>query len=290
MNDEQMTPGPLRIAHVQPMSLDFYGHDDGEIGREVRYSVTNLAAAQARAGDKPTLHLIASSNVSQLSFDGVDVRLHEAWQLPRSFGDRWRFARQLSLGMLRELRQENTDIVHFHGSRQLQTMFALVVWHTNRVGLPLVAQERGYRSVGRFVTAIQRYGLMRSAAALAASKYGADSFAALGLPRSRISILSNGHDPAVFNPKPQPEYPREPFRLLSVTRFTEAKDPLTLAEGVIRFARKASRRVTLTVAGRGPLRVQFEGRLRSERIPRRSSTTSIKRSLPMSTAPPMSTS
>jgi hypothetical protein len=66
----------LRIAHVQPMSLDFYGHEDRDIGTSVRYSVLNLAAAQVRAGDRPMVHLIASSNLRRLSFDGVDVQLH----------------------------------------------------------------------------------------------------------------------------------------------------------------------------------------------------------------------
>ena len=259
--------GPLRIAHVQPMSLDFYGHKDDEIGRSVRYSVTNLAEAQARAGDCPRVHLVASSKIEQLGFRGIEVRLHAAWQLPQSFGDRWRFARQFSFSMLRELTRTDIDIVHFHGSRQFQAMFALVAWKAERAGLPLVAQERGYRTVGPVVMRLQRYAIAKSAALLAASSEGVEALAALGAPRSRLSVFSNGFDPAVFYPDPDPEPPGEPFRLLAVTRFTEGKDPLTLAKGVSEFSRRTSRRVTMTVAGRGPLRDQFQQRLLAEQIP-----------------------
>ena len=168
--------------------------------------------------------------------------------------------------MLRELRRENIDIVHFHGSRQFQMMFALVAWRSNHIGLPLVAQERGYRAVGRFVMRLQQYGIAKSAAVLAASNNGAKSLVALGAPSNRISLLSNGYDPAVFHPIPDVECPAEPFRLLAVMRFTEQKDPLTLAGGIVEFSRRTGRRVSVTVAGRGPLRDEFEQRLRTEQI------------------------
>ena len=129
-------------------------------------------------------------------------------------------------------------------------MFALVAWKAERAGLPLVAQERGYRTVGPVVMRLQRYAIAKSAALLAASSEGVEALAALGAPRSRLSVFSNGFDPAVFYPDPDPEPPGEPFRLLAVTRFTEGKDQLHTRQGRRRSLQKIHRRVTIAVAGR----------------------------------------
>jgi glycosyltransferase involved in cell wall biosynthesis len=55
--------------------------------------------------------------------------------------------------------------------------------------------------------------------------------------------------------------------VLAVTRLSKEKDPLTLAQAVVEFARRTDRRVTLTLVGRGPLREPLEERLRMAQVP-----------------------
>lgn len=249
------------------MSLDFYGHRDEDIGDAVSYSLTNLARAQAQAGDRPTIHLIASSSPSHRQLGGVAIRLHPALQFPKEWGLRWRFARQLSIPMLRNLAHEAVDVVHFHGCSQFQTMFAATAWWSDRIGLPLVAQERGYRPVGPVVRRLETYGLTRSRAVLAASAAGVQSLIQRGVPADRITLGANGYDPRVFWPTPQPQLPREPFRVLTVTRFDDQKDPLTLARGITRLAARTQRQVEVIATGNGPLLSKFQAILRTAKIP-----------------------
>jgi glycosyltransferase involved in cell wall biosynthesis len=255
----------LRIAHVQPMSLDFYGHDDSDLGTRVRYSVSNLAVAQAAMGDSPVVHLLGSGDVRTLEFDGVRVRFHRCVQPPRRLDMKWRFSRQFSIGMLAALRRGSADIVHFHGARQLHGMFAAVAWRASRERLPLVAQERGSRRVGWLETQAQLCGLRRSRLVLAATEEGRSALIGLGVPAARLRLLPNGFDSQTFRPG-EPTAPSPPLRVLTVSRFEEEKDPLTMAAGVIEFA-KRGRSVELTVIGVGSLRPAVARALASERIP-----------------------
>jgi glycosyltransferase involved in cell wall biosynthesis len=257
----------LKIAHVQPMSLDFYGHDDSDLGTKVRYSVTNLAVAQAAMGDVPVVHLLGSSDVRTLAFDGVRVLFHRCLQPPRRLDMRWRFSRQFSIGMLTAIRRGSVDIVHFHGARQLHGMFAAVAWRAGRERLPLVAQERGFRHVGRLETRAQLYGLRRSRVILAATEEGRSALIGLGVPAARLRLLPNGFDSQTFRPAERGA-PSGRLRVLSISRLEEMKDPLTMAAGVIEFA-KRGRSVELTVIGIGSLRPAVVRALSSEGIPTR---------------------
>jgi glycosyltransferase involved in cell wall biosynthesis len=256
----------LRIVHVQPMTLDLYGYADEDLGGAVRYAVTNLAIAQARLGNRPEIHLLASRRPhTQMLDNNVPVTFHSHVQPPRHLSVRWRFARQFSLSMLRAIRRDRGDVIHFHGVRQMHPMYAAAAWRTERQGMPLIAQDRGDRPVGRIETALQRYALRRTQVVLAASAGSADVLAGMGVPRSALHVVSNAMDPAVF----WPGEPRESdgiFRVLVISRLNEDKDPLTMAEALCELVRR-NVRVAVTVISRGVLRGAVEDRLRSGNVP-----------------------
>lgn len=263
----------LRVAHVQPMTLDLFGHDDAEFGTSVRYSVANLALAQARQGLRPTVHLLASDpfwrgRPRRREVDGMQVRYHPCVQPPRPLGPRHRFARQLSPAMLAAVSRGDADVVHFHGVRQFHPMYAAVAWRARQQGLPLIAQDRGGRHVGRIETAAQRYGLRHSHAVLAA---GTDSLAelrGLGVPEARLHLVPNGVDREVFHPglPREPSAPPAPLRVLSLARMYEDKDPFTMLEAVCELHRRG-RPVELTAIGAGPLRGQVRARAQAAGLP-----------------------
>lgn len=253
---------PLRIAHVHPISLDLYGHDDLEFGTRARYILSNLAAAQARMGDRPAVHLLTSGPSHRMEVDGVDVVFHRCIQPPRRSGLHVRFARQLAPGLLAALRRETCDVVHFHGIRSLHAMFAAVAHRTRRTGLPLVGHDQGARPVGRIARALEAYGLRRTDIALAGNPDALEALARLGVPRSALHLVPSGVDPQLFRPEPRDPPSRDgPFRILVVSRLSEEKDPLTMADAAALLAARG-RRFTLEVIGTGPLRGEVERRLR----------------------------
>jgi glycosyltransferase involved in cell wall biosynthesis len=257
----------LRIAHVQPMTLDLYGHDDAGYGTSVRYSVSNLAAAQARLGHHPEVHLLTSGRPRELRVAGVTAHFHRCVQPPRRASLHARFARQFSVAMLRAIRRESADVVHFHGVRQLHLMYAAVASRAAQQGIPLVGQDRGNRDVGRIETAAQRFGLRRTKDVLAASAESVDVLAGLGVPRTAIHVVPNAVDPDVFRPGAARERAAgDPFRILVVSRLWPDKDPLTMADGVCELVRRGQP-VSLTVISRGPLRDEVEARLRAGGVP-----------------------
>ncbi len=253
---------PLRIAHVHPISLDLYGHDDLEFGTRARYLLSNLAAAQARMGDRPVVHLLTSGTSHRAEVDGAEVVFHRCIQPPRRTGVYVRFARQLAPGPLTALRRETYDVVHFHGIRSLHAMFAAVAERARRVGLPLVGQDHGPRPVGRIARALEAYGLRRTDIALAGNAEALEALAVLGVPRSALHLLPSGVDSGCFHPAPRdPPSPGRPFRILVVSRLSEDKDPLTMAHAAALLAARG-RRFTLEVIGTGPLQGAVERRLR----------------------------
>jgi len=257
----------LRIAHVQPLSLDLYGHDDRDFGTRTRYFLTNIAMAQARTGDRPSVHLMTSGRELHFRVEGVDVHFHRCVQPPRRAPVGARFAHQFSPGMLRALRPDRADVVHFHGIRSLQGMFGAVAWIAGRQRLPLVGQDHGPRRVGPVMTMVQRYALRNTAVALAANRDSVDALSAMGMPRESIVVVPNGVDHEIFTPSMErPLRPGDPLRVLVVARFWEDKDPLTMAEGVAGLA-ATGRAVQVTLVGGGPLRPETEARLRSAGVP-----------------------
>lgn len=253
---------PLRIAHVHPISLDLYGHDDLEFGTRARYVLSNLAAAQARMGDRPAVHLLTSGPSHRMEVDGIDVVFHRCIQPPRGTGLHVRFARQLAPGLPAALRRETYDVVHFHGIRSLHAMFAAVAHRARRAGLPLVGHDQGARPVGRIARALEAYGLRRTEVALAGNAEALQALARLGVPRAALYLLPSGVDRRLFHPAPRdPPSPDRPFRILVVSRLSEEKDPLTMADAVALLAARG-RSFTLEVIGTGPLRGEVERRLR----------------------------
>ena len=252
------SPGSLRVAHVQPMSMDFFGHPDEDIGRAVTYSVTNLAAAQARLGHRPAVHLLSSSapcsrrRVRELEADGVDYRFHRRLD-PPLVGDRHRFGRQLSVGMLAALRPGSADLVHYHGIRQMHFMYAAVAWRAARLGIPMVAQDRGFREVRRPERAAQRWALRRTAAVCGASQEAQETLSALGVPAARLHLIPNGFDPERFRPDPERTGPHDPLRVMFVSRLVAMKDPLTMARALVELQARG-RRVHATLLGPGDMR------------------------------------
>jgi glycosyltransferase involved in cell wall biosynthesis len=259
-------PSTLRVAHVQPLTLDLYGHEDADFGRRARYFLPNIVAAQAALGERPTVHILTSSRVATtMRIDGVEVRFHPCLQPPRLAGSNRRYARQLSLSMLRALSREQADVVHFHGARSLHTMFAAVAWRTRQLDLPLVAQDHGHRPVGPLATAAQRFAIRRAGALLAANADGMQVLRGLGVPVDRIHFVPNGVDRTIFRPGPE-RAGGQPFEVLVVSRLEKDKDPLTMAAGLAEVVRRGHR-IHATVVSRGPLRAAVEDRLRAAAVP-----------------------
>lgn len=257
----------LRIGHVQPMSLDLFGHDDRELGHTVRYSVWNLAAAQARAGDRPTLHLLTSGRGFELEVAGVRTRFHRAFQLPRSAPFQYRFARQFSRSMLRSLRQSDLDLVHFHGVDQFHPAYALVAARCARQRVPLFAQERGLRPVGRLERAARNWALLRTTAVLAHSPESVPRYLSLGVPSADVTFVPNGFDSATFSPQGRREYDgTSPLRVLWVARMVESKGPIAMVDGVAGYAGNGAR-AEVTLVSHGPLKDAIEARLAHHGIP-----------------------
>jgi glycosyltransferase involved in cell wall biosynthesis len=262
----------LRVAHVQPMTLDLFGHDDADFGTSVRYSLANLALAQAELGMRPTVHLLASGRPHggprELEVGGMRVRFHPCVQPPRRTGQRVRFARQLSWSVVRALRRGETDLVHFHGVRQFHAMYGAVAWRARQQGLRLFAQDRGSRDVGRVEGAAQRYGLARTEQVLAASTDSADVLRGMGVPEAALHVVPNGVDPELFRPDPghRPGGPDTPVRVVTVSRLSPEKDPLTMVDALVELQGRG-RKVELVAISPGPLRAEVERRARAGGVP-----------------------
>jgi glycosyltransferase involved in cell wall biosynthesis len=260
---KDLADAPLRIAHVQPIALDIFGHRDDDWGTKVRYFLPNMAAAQAGQGDLPTVHLLTSGRARRMKVGAIDVQFHRCLQLPRSLPVTARFGRQLSLSLVRSIQCESTDIVHFHGACSLHMMYGAVAWQARRERIPLVSQDHGPREGKWLETLCRSYALTNTRRVLAANTASREALKALGIPDESIHIVPNGMDPEVFFPATTHiRSPRDAFRVLVVSRLWEDKDPFTMADGVRQFARRGHQ-VELTVIGQGLLRREVEQRLQA---------------------------
>lgn len=245
------------------MTLDLFGHEDRDFGTMANYFLPNLARAQVEAGHSVAIHLLTSSHPSSLSLDGIEVKFHRCLAPPVFVGRHRRFGRQLSVRMLREISRRDADVVHFHGVRNCQLMFAAVAARAARIGLPLVAHDQGSRE-GRFLEDWAfHYGLRRIAAVIAGNTESAQLFRSEGVPEGTVHTIPNGYDPKIFFPDPTAGLrDTTSLRVLFVSRLTPEKDPLTAVEAVAAFAAGGDAS-DVTLIGSGPLRREVETRLRS---------------------------
>ena len=257
----------LRIAHVQPIALDIFGHRDEDWGTKVQYFLTNIAFTQARLGDQPAVHLLTSGKPKQMELSGVRVHFHSCWQFPTSWPVTARFARQFSFSMIKAIRKDEADVIHFHGARSLHLMHGVIAWKAHIEGIPLLSQDHGPRR-GRWIEeSFRKYGSRRTDVFLAANEDSLSEFRSTGYLRNKGYIAPNGFDPKLFYPTERSlRHTDAPFKILVVSRLWEEKDPFTMAEAVCRFA-QAPHRVELTVIGQGVLRSQIEERLFRAEVP-----------------------
>jgi glycosyltransferase involved in cell wall biosynthesis len=241
----------LRIAHVQATTLDLFGQRDEDFGDGVRFFLPNIAEAQVRLGHRPTVRLLTSQRPSRRHVNGFDVHFHRCLQPPARAGLQKRFGRQLSLGLLRSLRPEEIDLVHFYGLRNSQLMLAAVSLWCSRSGIPLVAHDQGRRIVGGIEAWTGRYALPKLSACIVSTTEASEQLAASGFPVESTHVVPNGYDPRIFSAGPEPRGEPDPLRVLLVSRLTAEKDPLTVAKAVAALG--AALPVELTVAGEGPL-------------------------------------
>jgi glycosyltransferase involved in cell wall biosynthesis len=246
------------------MTLDLFGHEDREFGTLASYFLPNLARAQVVAGHSVEVHLLTSSRPSSLSLDGVAVTFHACLQPPAFMGLHRRFGRQVSVRMLGKVTHRNPNVIHFHGVRNCQLMFAAVARRATRSGIPLVAHDQGSREGWFLEDRAFLYGLRRAAALIAANAESAERFRSEGVPEEAVHTIPNGYDPGVFFPDEIVGRRRDstPLRVLLVSRLTAEKDPLTAAKGMATFAEKCAS-IDVTLIGSGPLRGEVETRLRS---------------------------
>ncbi|MEJ7582532.1 MAG: glycosyltransferase family 4 protein [Acidimicrobiales bacterium] len=258
----------LRIAHVQPLSIDLFGYRDDEWGTTFRYFLPNMAAAQVQRGDHPTVHLLRAhrggAGRPAPSIDGVPVVFHSCVEPQPKGGVQRRFSRQASRSILRALRGGEVDVVHFHGVRSLHAMLGATALRCGREHLPLVAQDHGPRSVGPVMRRVQLTALRRCDALLAANDESHAELRAKA-PSVDVAMVPNGVDPLVFFPDQGCRHER-PLRVLVVSRLMADKDPLTMAEAVVEVSRRGHP-IEVTVVGVGDLRSAIEDRLRAASVP-----------------------
>ncbi len=258
----------LRIAHVQPFSIDLVGYGDGDWGSTFRFFLPNMAAAQAARGDRPVVHALTAGGRRAAGpgavVDGVPLVLHRSVEPQRGAAVQRRFSRQLSLSLLRALRRDDADVVHFHGCRSLHAMLGATAARCRMEGMPLVAQEHGPRAVGPVMRRVQLEGLRRCNALVAGNDESEAELRALA-PAVPVHRVPNGVDQGVFRPDEAVGHGR-PLRVLVVSRLMADKDPLTGARALAETARRGVA-LEVTIVGAGELRAPVEEALRAAGVP-----------------------
>src|SRR5262249_26784146 len=153
-----------------------------------------------------------SSAPKSFVLGGVTVKFHRAIQLPRLLPVTMRFGRQLSISMLRAIRQEEVDIIHFHGACSLHIMYGAVALRARRRGIVLVSQDHGPRQGRWLERKLWLIGLQNTRSVFAANSESTGNLESAGVPRKSISILPNGYNPDIFYPSP-PGFRRRDGRL-----------------------------------------------------------------------------
>lgn len=249
---------PLRIMHIQPVSLDLFGHDQKYFGTRIKYFLTNLALAQAKAGDRPEIHLLSSGKPERIYYEGIPVNFHRCFGPPGFLGFRKVFARQVSSSLLSGINKSKVDIIHFSGVLSYQLMLAAVIFRAGRVRIPVIASEQGGRSVRSIEKKAQDYCLGNADMVTACSPEAAENLKLLGANPDSVRIVPNGVDSEVFSPGPvRIRKNGEPLKILVVSRLWGEKDPITMARAVSIFA-LMNHQADLTIIGQGLMRRQVE--------------------------------
>ncbi len=256
----------LRITHVQPIAFDLFGHKDEEWGTKVRYFLPNMVSAQIRQGDRPTVHLLTSNRPNRMQVGGAEIRFHACAQLPRRYPVTARFGRQVSLSLLKSLRRETTDIIHFHGACSLHAMYGAVAWRARQQGIPMVSQDHGSRQGKWLENRLLDFAFRNTDGILAANEESRKDLRQRDTVHAPVFVQPNGYDPTVcFPARRSPRDHGSPFSILVVSRLWEDKDPLTMARGVAMLCRRHSN-VDLTVIGQGVLRDRVELELKGAQL------------------------
>jgi glycosyltransferase involved in cell wall biosynthesis len=256
----------LRIAHVYPVSIDLYGFRDDEWGSAYRSFLPNMTAAQVARGDHPTVHTLTTGRRGHTEvIEGVRVVFHPKVEPQPGGTVQRRFSRQVSPALLRALRRDAMDLVHFHGARSMHGPLALVVARAVQQHIPVVAQDHGPRSVGPFTRTLHRTALRRCAAILALNDASRDELRDIA-PDVEMAQVANGVDRSLFHPGAGHDHASDPFRVLVVSRLMEDKDPLTGVEAIVAVAGRGHR-IEVTVVGVGELRDAVAERLRAAGVP-----------------------
>ena len=211
--------------HVQPVSLDIFGHDQKDFGTKIRYFLTNIASAQAKAGDLPEIHLLSSGKQEESLFENIRVYYHKCYGPPRLLGFEKVFARQISPSLLSAIGQTRADVIHFSGVLSYQLMLAAVIYKANKVNIPVIASEQGGRTVRFIEKKAQQYALRNADAITACTREAAENLKSLGA-RPDVHVVPNGVDEEKFYPGP--------------ARTRKKGDPLKILVGIQALGRKRS--------------------------------------------------
>ena len=170
-------------------------------GTKANYFLPNLAHVQRRRGHTPVVHILTSSERKNLRVRGFDVHFHRCLQPPRSMPLKRRFRRQLSLSLIRGLKADEIDVIHFHGLRNSQLMLAAVALRARQIRVPLVGHDQGTRPVRFVERRAASYAAARIHAFMAANAESASSLRKKRADPTRFTSCRTGSTRRFSHPR-----------------------------------------------------------------------------------------
>lgn len=227
------------ILHVLPLDL---ARGAQRYARELR----------RRLDSEAVQHRILTLFASPSRELAADIAL----DIPRRTAQRFGVDPRAALGLLRELRRLQPDLVVAHGSEPLKYLALTgrsvprVIYY--KIG---VAQSSVLRGPRRLV----HHALMGRAARVAGVSQECldEAERSFGVPRAQLVLIPNGRDEAKFFPEPRPV--RELPSLVFVGHLTSSKRPERFIE-VVRLLRQQRVPLTASMIGDGPLRATLSER------------------------------
>lgn len=227
------------ILHVLPLDL---ARGAQRYARELR----------SRLDSKAVQHRILTLFASPSRELAADIAL----DIPRSTAQRFGVDPRAALGLLRQLRRLQPDLVVAHGSEPLKYL-ALTSRRTPpviyyKIG---VAQSSALRGPRRLV----HHALMGRAARVAGVSQECldEAERSFGVPQAQLVLIPNGRDETQFYPEKHPV--RGLPSLVFVGHLTTSKRPERFIE-VVRLLRQQGIRLTASMVGDGPLRAALSAR------------------------------